>query len=99
MPEEIVWEDPPNNRVTSLVFEETLAKVKERRGEWARIRTFDTQGVAHGARKRLISKETKADPCWEFKVARLNNNGARYGLYARYCTEDQMAEILAKKKR
>lgn len=86
----IVWEDPPRrvNQASPEVFDGVLDQVKARPGEWARIRSYDSQSPAYSGRKRLHSARHRHDEKWEFKVARIDGDG--YGLYARYRTEEQM---------
>ena len=85
----LVWEDPPRKSPTE-VFDGALDAVKARPGEWARVRTYDSQSPAYAARKRLHGARHRHDERWQFSVNRIDGDG--WGLYARYRTEGQMKE-------
>lgn len=88
----LVWEDPPRRRTATspVVVDGVLDQVKEKPGEWARIRSYDSQSPAYSGRKRLHGARHRHDEHWEFRVARIDGDG--WGLYARYRTEEQMKE-------
>lgn len=84
---EIVWEEPPK-RSTVSVFSSQLEEVQSRPGDWARLRVYETQSAAYGARKRLTKSRGEEDAHWEFRVGKIALDG--YGLFARYRTEEQL---------
>lgn len=85
---EIVWEPPPRRQRPSQ-FDTALEAVRDKPGEWARLRLYKSSAAAYGARRRLTSNHSTHDERWEFAVARVEDE---YGLWARHRTEEQMKE-------
>ena len=86
-PIEVVWEAPPPPSVRALTeYDEPLAQVKERPGQWAKLRVFVT-GNVYTVRKGLAAKHTENR--WEFLVVKTKDK-EEWALYARYRTPEQM---------
>jgi hypothetical protein len=86
-PIEIVWEAPPSPATRALTdYDEVLAAVKQRPGQWARLRVFVT-GNIYTVRKGLAGKYTENR--WEFQIVK-NKGEDVWTLYARYRTPEQM---------
>jgi hypothetical protein len=78
---EIVWQDPPPKASTS-VWAERLAPLRERPGEWARIREAQPAQIS-GLRQRLVRTAALKD-VFEFRSHKVSDTQAE--LYARFTT-------------
>ena len=85
---EVVWEAPPEKRVSSK-YDPLIRQLKERRGHWGRIRGPVTSGAAHSSAGNL-RKRLKDDPHWQFRVALMDGEEDAHGLWGRYRTPEQL---------
>lgn len=76
---EIVWQDPPPKTTTS-VWAERLAPLRERPGQWARIRESEPAKIS-GLRQRL-ARTVALKEAFEFRTHRVSDTQAE--LYARF---------------
>lgn len=91
-PLEVVWEAPPPKQIKSK-FDSALKEVKERRGQWGRIRVYPTSSSAYSGRKTVL-RAAGDDPHWEAAVAPLqDSDSGEHGLYVRYRTPEQLREV------
>lgn len=87
---EIVWEAPPPVRPRTM-YDEALREVRERRGQWARLRTFGNNTSAYSARSSL-KRVFGNDEAWESAVRPLDDEQTSFGLYVRYRTAEQLRQ-------
>jgi len=96
-PIKLVWEDPVKVAGSNPLgaYLPIVAKVRERPGQWARIRVM-RHGSAYSTSKRLRDLLRKEDPHWETAIGPVNppdpNLYDMRSLYLRYRTDDQMPE-------
>jgi hypothetical protein len=76
---EIVWQDPPPKTSTS-VWADRLAPLRERPGEWTRIREAQPAKIS-GLRQRL-AKTAALKETFEFRTHKVSDSEAE--LYARF---------------
>jgi len=86
---EVVWEAPPE-QVAGTLYDDALATVKASPGRWARVRVVDKQGTMNTSASS-IRKRVGDDPRWEIKGGRLPDDPDRFGIWARYRTDEQMS--------
>lgn len=85
---ELVWEEPAKRKpaISELqrAMEKALFEVKNRPGQWGRIRLYSHRNTASENAKRL--RERATDDRWEFDYGYVSKDqdGELWGLYARY---------------
>jgi hypothetical protein len=87
--QDLVWEAPPVERRASI-YNDAIDQLKERAGQWARVRVTGSQSGAYSARKGFLKAAN--DPRFEARSGPLNGT-SDYGVWARYRTREQMQAV------
>ena len=90
MSDELNWEAPPR-RTRSSVYGPILKQLRERQGQWARIRTLTSQSGAYNARRSFLTA-AKDDERFEATTGPIEGSETEFGVWARYRSRDQMKE-------
>lgn len=87
---EIVWEAPPASAgIKPSMYHDVIAQLKERAGQWARVRATGSQSGAYSARKSFL--KVAKDERFEARTGAIDGSD-EFGVWARYRTREQMSE-------
>lgn len=88
--QELIWEAPPVTAVRrESIYNAAIDQLKERAGQWARIRVVASQSGAYSARKSFL--KMAKDPRYEARTGPIDGSD-EYGVWARFRTREQMQE-------
>lgn len=85
MTEDIIWENPPERRTQPTVWPQRLEPLKQKPGQWARIKTGSPASMYSMAGNLRNGQVKVPSGRWEFRSHKINENTG--GLWARYLGE------------